>query len=71
MRHTSNDTAPNTPAPTAGQLLPDIGLTDVQRKCSKNIGGKETLKEVKIEIQHNLGMTVVDSTTYLEKKMAI
>ena len=38
MRRTSNDTAPNTPAPTAGQLPLDIGLTDVQRKCSKNIG---------------------------------
>ena len=71
MRHTSNDTAPNTLAPTAGQPLPDIGLTDVQRKCSKNIGGKETLKEVKIEIQHNLGTTVADFTTYLEKKTAI
>ena len=71
MRRTSNDTAPNTPAPTAGQPPLDIGLTDVQRKRSKNIGGKETLKEVKIEIQHNLGTTVADSTTYLEKKMAI
>ena len=71
MRRTSNNTAPNTPAPTAGQPLPDIGLTDVQRKCSKNIGGKETLKVVKIEIQHNLGTTVADFMTYLEKKMAI
>ena len=71
MRRTSNVTAPSSPAPTAGQPLPDTGLTDVQRKCSKNIGGKETLKEVKIEIQHNLGMTVADFTTYPEKKMAI
>ena len=71
MRHTSNDTAPSSLALTAGQPLPDTGLTDVQRKPSKNIGGKETLKGVKTKIQHNLGTTVADFTTYLEKKMAI
>ena len=68
---TSNNTVLNSPAPIAGQPLPDIGLTDAQRRRSKNIGGKETLKEVKIEILHNLGTTVADFTTYPEKKMAI